>query len=432
MDHPIFDVIVAGAGHAGLSASYYLKKLGLTHLVLERGRTGEPWRSQRWDGFKFNTANQFNELPGFSYYKNDPGGFGTPQDYVNMLETYIATFQLPVVENATILSVEKEKSSQHFQITVSENNRIKKYYCRQVIIASGTQNEKKIPAFSELINAGIKQLHTCEYRNAAQLPEGAVLVVGGAQSGCQVAEELADAGKKVYLSTSMVARIPRRYRGKDIMEWLMEMNFFDVKTEEITDPQMLYITAPQLTGADEGKRTISLQALAKKSITILGKMKNASEQDVWFKPDAALNVQFADLFSKNVKDMIDGFIQHHQLTAPEPETDAADAADVNSSCVSSITSLNLKEYYINTIIWATGFSSNLDYIQMPVLDADKKPIHQNGISPVEGLYFLGLPWLRKRKSSILFGMAEDAAFISEKVYALSKKRDLKRPALSES
>lgn len=297
------DVIIVGAGHAGLSASYYLKQLGLDHLVFERGRIGESWSSQRWDNFTLNTANKLNELPGSAYWGNDPDGFSSASSFVQSLEHYASTNQLPVVENTRVLSVEKSDVSDCFEVTVLQSDRIDQYACRQVILASGAMNEKKIPAFANAISPAIRQLHTSEYRHAAQLPDGAVLVVGSAQSGCQIAEDLADAGRTVYLSTSRVARIPRRYRGKDIMDWLTTLGFFDMRAEDVPDPAMLHLKTPQLTGNDGGQRSISLQSLARKGITILGKLENANGQTVSVHPNAPMHVAFADDFSRQVKGM---------------------------------------------------------------------------------------------------------------------------------
>jgi putative flavoprotein involved in K+ transport len=397
----------------------------LHHLVFERGKIGESWRTQRWHSFVLNTANANNVLPGDYYKGDDADGFSTAAEFVDSLQTYAHKFQLPVVEQAEVILIDKEKREPKFTVFVLENGAIKNYQCRQVIICSGCQNKKKVPAFAENIAPYIIQLHASEYRTPAQLGEGAVLVVGSAQSGCQVAEDLADSGKKVYLSTSMVARLPRRYRGKDIMHWLNAMRFFDMRPEDIQDPAMMHTPAPQLTGKDGGSRTISLQALAQKGVSIIGKMKAADDMNVFFETNAAAHVQFADGFSKQVKDMIDGFILQGKLTAPVAEEEMADMPDTDALCVSNIASLNLKERNISTIIYTTGFTAAFNYIKLPVLDEEGNPMHKQGITGVDGLYFLGMPWLRTRKSGIIFGIKEDAEFITDMVYkyALQKFAD---------
>lgn len=415
MNGPILDVAVIGAGHAGLSISYHLKQHELSHTVFERGRIGEVWRSQRWDSFAMNTANKNNVLPGQTYSGNTPDGFGTANEFVSVLEAYALKNKLPVQSNAQVMSVEKPAGEQYFTISVSENGKIKKYQSKQVIVASGSQNEKKIPSFAGKISSDILQLHTTGYRSASQLPEGGTLVIGSAQSGCQVAEDLAEAGRKVYLSTSMVARVPRRYRGKDIVEWLMMMDFFKVKTETVTDPKMIAMKVPLLSGIGELGHTLSLQSLAKKGVTILGKMENADTDHAFLAANATDHVKFGDGFSQKVKGMVDEYILKNNLSAVLPEEDPDDVPDNNASCASSIASLSFKEHNIKSIIWTTGFNADFSYLKLPVIDNEGNPIHKNGISDCNGLYFLGLPWLRMRKSSMIFGIIDDAEFIADAV-----------------
>jgi putative flavoprotein involved in K+ transport len=417
------DVLIVGAGHAGLSASYYLKQFGLDHLVFERGRIGESWSSQRWDSFRMNTANKLNELPGATYWPNDPDGFCSANSFVASLEEYASANQLPVAENVRVVSIEKNDVSGFFEVAVSQQDRISHYSCRQVILASGAMNEKKIPAVANAVSPAVKQLHTGEYRYVSQLPEGAILVVGSAQSGCQIAEDLADAGHTVYLSTSRVARLPRRYRGKDIMDWLILMRFFDMRAEDVPDPAMLHMRTPQLTGTGEGQRSISLQSLARKGVTILGKLEKADEQTVFLQPNAPMHVAFADGFSNQVKGMIDGFIANNQITAPTPEFDPDDVPDLTADCASTIASINLNDHGITSIIWSTGFGGDFSYVKSPILDSDGNLNHHQGLSDIEGLYFLGIPWLRNRQSSLLCGIGNDAKFIAETVYAYSQQRE---------
>jgi putative flavoprotein involved in K+ transport len=425
MNNSLLDVIIVGAGQAGLSASHYLKNANLKHIVFERGKIGESWRSQRWHSFKLNSMSRLNLLPGARLNGNDPYAFCTHTDFVASLEKYAIAFQLPVLENVNVISIEKQPGV--FKVLVSQHNSVKEYCSKQVIIASGMQNEKKIPAFAKNVSTEIKQLHTSEYRNAAKLPEGAVLVVGSAQSGVQIAEDLIEDGRKVYLSTSMVGRVPRRYCGKDIMDWLLMLGYFDLKTEDVTDHTEFAMKPPQLTGTGGHAHTISLQHLAKKGAVILGRMSGANDKNVLFLPNAKQHVQFADMLSEKIKSMIDAFIQQAQLPAPPAEKDAADMPDLDGSCASSVTELNLNEHNITSIIWTTGFRGNFNYIKLPVLDANDNPKHKNGISPVEGLYFLGFGWLRSRKSGLIHGIKEDAGFITEKVREFSLLRALETP-----
>lgn len=419
MAKTLFEVIVVGAGYSGLAASYHLKVYGLDHIIFERGKVGESWRSQRWDSFRFNSTNKLNVLPGEDPEPPDPDSFSSAAVFVSTLEHYVKINQLPVVENSKVISI--EKPGEVFVVSVLSNNEIKKYSCKQVFIASGVANEIKIPSLSKNISRDIKQLHTSEYKNAAQLPNGAVLVVGGAQSGCQITEDLLHAGRKVYLSTSMVGRIPRWYRGKDIFYWVMETKFYDIKAEEIKDPKMLELSPPQVSGTGSGKESMSLQSLSKKGAIILGKMNNANKKTVFFQQDAAEHVKFADEFSQKIKKMIDDYIIENNLSTPPVHYDEADIPDVDASCASNITSLDLKENNINTIIWSTGFDHDHSYIKLPVFDDKGKLIHNDGIPGFPGLYFLGYPWLRTRKSPILFGIIEDVKFVVDELYNYSKE-----------
>jgi len=416
MTEPILDVAVIGAGHAGLSMSYCLKQHALRHMVFERGRIGEVWLSQRWNSFVMNTANKKNVLPGDSYSGNSPDGFGTAGEFVSSLNAYASKNKLPVVEHAKVVSITKSDGEKYFTVSVSENGALKNYQAKKVVVASGCQNGKKIPSFAKNISSGILQLHTSEYRNASQLPAGAAVVIGSAQSGCQIAEDLAEAGRKVYLSTSMVARIPRRYRGKDIVDWFTDMGFFHVATENVTDPKVLAMKVPLLSGIGEFGHTLSYQLLSKKGVTILGKMENADADNLHFASNAADHIKFADGFSQKAKGMVDDFILNNQISAPAPEEDIADLPDTEAASASAVTSLRLKENNITTIIWTTGFNGDFSYLKLPVsFGSDGNPTHKNGVSDINGLYYLGLPWLRMRKSSMIFGINEDAAFIAEAV-----------------
>jgi putative flavoprotein involved in K+ transport len=337
------------------------------------------------------------------------------------MQSYVSKYQLPVQEQTTVESITQQPEDGLFVIRVSYRRTSQQYYARQVIIASGEANELSLPALAETLPYSVRQLHAGEYQQADQLPAGAVLVVGSAQSGCQIAEDLALAGRSVYLSTSMVGRLPRHYRGRDIMDWLLQLHFFDARKEDIADPAMLRMKTPQLSGSGQ---TISLQSLAKKGVQIIGKLADTDGRRLFFRPNAAMHVQFADGFSTQVKEMIDGFIEQQELPVAPAQPDDNDRPDIDTVCISPVSELGLEQ--ISTIIWATGFGGHFDYIELPVLDEHKRPVHVNGSSPVEGLYFLGLHWLRSRKSGLINGIVEDAEFICKEVY----KRHQVTPSLS--
>jgi putative flavoprotein involved in K+ transport len=419
MTESLFEVIVVGAGYSGLAASYHLKEHGLSHIIFEREKIGESWRSQRWDSFRLNSTNKLNILPGDDPEPKNPDSFSSAPAFVSALEHYVKIHQLPVVENSKVVSI--EKPGEVFVVSVICNNEIKKYFCKQVLIASGVANEIKIPSLAKNISKDIKQLHTSEYKNAKQLPDGAILVVGGAQSGCQIAEDLLDAGRKVYLSTSMVPRIPRWYRGKDIFYWIKDAGFYEIKAEEIDDPKILDLRPPQISGTGSGRESLSLQFLAKRGAIILGKMNNTDSTKAFFQDDAAQHVRFADEFSQKIKKMVDDYITKNNLSAPPANYDEADIPDLDASCASNIISLDLKENNINSIIWSTGFDHDYSYIKLPVFDEKGKLIHKDGIPEFPGVYFLGYPWLRTRMSPILFGIIEDVKFVVDELITVQEK-----------
>lgn len=419
MNASVLDVIVIGAGHAGLSISYHLQRLHLNHIVFEQGRIGHIWHTQRWDSFKLNTPAKINLLPGQENIFSDAEGFCSASEFIFFLEGYSRTFQLPVIENCKVLSVESIPDTKDFSVNVSENGSERNYRSKQVVVASGAQNIKNIPSFAKNISPEILQLHTSEYRNASSLPDGAVLIVGSAQSGIQIAEDLIDTGRSVFISTSKAGRVPRRYRGKDITDWLILSGFYDIRTIDITDPQLLTVKQPQVSNVGLRGRTLSLQSLGQNGATILGKTESADGTTAFLQPNAATHIRFADESSLKVKEMINEYIQKFQLNAPLPEEDPADEPDIAATSASNLTSLNLTENNITSIIWTTGFTGDFTFLKMPVFNGTGILKHHEGISDTEGLYFLGFPWLRKRKSGIILGIIEDSEFLAEKILTYS-------------
>ena len=410
-----YNTIVIGGGHAGLGTSYFLKQQKLSHLVFERQKIGNSWSSQRWDSFKLNTPGKFSCLPGFETNHTDPDGFLSAQEFVLVLEQYAKDYELPVMENSNVLSVEKAPDSDLFHVTVSTNGEIQTYQSYNVVVASGAHSRKMMPEHSVHASPDIVQLHVAEYLNADNLPKGAVLVVGSGQSGVQVAEDLLDSGRKVFVSTSKVARAPRRYRGKDVMEWMSLSGFMDQRTEDVTDPQVFRMKQPQVSGVGPKGKTVSLQSLAAKGAMILGKIFRVDGALVHFQPNAADHVRFGDGFSQVMKGMIEEYIGKAHLDAPAPEPDKADLPDENVECVSHETTLNLEDHDISAIIWSTGFDGDFKYLKLPVFNENGALIHNEGITEITGLYFVGLPWLRKRKSGLIYGIEEDAEIICQKI-----------------
>lgn len=409
----IYNTIVIGGGQAGLATSFYLKQEGREHVVLEKGEIGNSWIAQRWDSFTFNTPNWMNTLPGLEI-DNKKEAFMNKNEFVDYLNSYVDTFQLPVKGNSKVISLTQDKSKNCFCIVTLHQGVLSEWRSINVIIASGAMNKGSLPEFSKTIPNQITQLHASEYKNPSQLPAGGVIVVGSGQSGCQIAEELILSGREVHLASSKVGRTPRRYKGKDLMEWLVLMGFMDVATAAV-DPEIIRNPQPQVSGVGALGHTISLQSLQRQGVSILGRFNGFENETFMFNNDATENIRFADKSSEKIKEMIDNYILKNNSIPTESELDAADLPDQECVSASHLRSLPLLESKISSIIWTTGFEADYSWIKIPILDNLGKPIHENGIAPVSGLFYIGFPWLSKRKSGIVFGIKEDAERIVSKL-----------------
>jgi putative flavoprotein involved in K+ transport len=412
------DAVIVGAGQAGLGLSYFLQREGRKHVVFERGRIGESWLSQRWDSFKLNTPNFMNCLPGLPYDGPERDGFWRQDELVHYFQRYVENFQLPVRTGTSVISVEPNEHEDAFIVKTSGDGQVEEsVLSHSVVIASGALQTPKIPSVRSQVPENITQLHTADYRNASALPPGAIVVVGSGQSGCQIAEDLLAAGRSVYLCTSKVGRAPRRYRGRDILEWWIDMKFIDVTFNSLEDKSIARAPQPQVSGLGRYGHTVSLQGLARKGVVILGRLLGVDAGTLVLGDDAAAHVHFADDFSQRLKDGVDAYLAKTGITPPPLEDDPADAPDPQADCVSSLRRLNLRGEKVSTVIWATGFTADYSWIHLPVLDSNGKPLHQRGVSPVRGLYFLGFPWLNSRKSGIVYGIEQDAGYIAAAISA---------------
>jgi putative flavoprotein involved in K+ transport len=241
------------------------------------------------------------------------------------------------------------------------------------------------------------------------------VIVGSGQSGCQIAEDLLSAGRTVYLCTSKVGRAPRRYRGRDILEWWIDMQFLDVTFASLQDKAVSRAPQPQISGLGRHGHSLSLQYLARQGAGILGRLLDVEGSQLILSDEAAAHVGFADQFSQRLKDDVDAYLSKAGIAPPPLEEDPADVPDPQAGCVSPLRRLDLHEAKVGTVIWATGFTADFSWIHLPVLDADGRPVHQGGVSPLRGLYFIGFPWLNSRKSGIIYGIGEDARSIAHTI-----------------
>ena len=399
-----------GAGHAGLAASYRLRHAGLDHAVLERGEVGESWRSQRWDSFSLNTPNRMNQLPGGTLDGTDPDAFERRDAWVARLERYAREHRLPVRARTTVTSVERDHRG--FTIVATGSAPVR---ARNVIVASGMVNEPKVPAAAADLDARIARLTTGAYRRPQQLAPGAVLVVGSAQSGCQIAEDLLEAGREVYLATGRVGRVPRRVRGRDTLVWLTETGWMEQRPQDLPDPAMTRLAQPQISGVGPRGRTLSLQSLAARGVTLLGRLEGFEGATARFAQDLRAHLGFADEASAQMRKHIDDHIAEQGIAATASEVDPADAP-CDPAAFDAPSEVDLVDRGITSVIFTTGFSADLSWLRVPeAVDAHGAPIHEDGRAPIDGLWFLGWAWMRRRKSGIIWGCAEDSALVVDQV-----------------
>jgi putative flavoprotein involved in K+ transport len=397
------ETLIIGGGQAGLATSFHLKQLGREHIVFEQAeKAGNAWRNDRWDSFTFVTPNWSIRLPGAHYDGNDPDGFLKKTEIVSYFERYVEKFDLPVRYNTKVLEVAPLENGNGYQVKSSGGN----YQAGNVVVATGSFQKPKIPAFSADIPGNIKQLHSGHYRNPDLLPAGAILVVGSAQSGMQIAEELNQSGRTVFLSTGDAPRLPRRYRGRDIFSWLVDIGFFDQSVETLPSPKARFIGNPQVSGKDGG-HSLNLHQFVRDGVTLLGHISGTQDGRVLFKPDLKENLAKSDKAEKEISGRIDAYIQAYGLDVPqETLPDLQDGYAVEEN-----TDLDLKSAGINTIIWAMGYDFDYSVVKLPVTDEDGFPIQKRGVTHYPGLYFVGMNWLSTRKSAILLGVNEDVESI---------------------
>jgi putative flavoprotein involved in K+ transport len=401
------NVVVIGAGQAGLSIGYYLSEYGREYVILEQASAITPTWRKRWDSFTLVLPNWTYQMPGHAYDGDDPDGFMGREELVAHLEQFAASFNPEIRFGRKVTSVERNPDGDNFIVRMNGSA----LSADNVVIAAGTFQEPKVPSFSKDLSEEFTQIHTNDYRNPESLPDGAVLVVGTGQSGSQIAEELYQSGRKVYLCVGGATRVPRRYRGKDSIWWLEAMGFFDQTADSLTSSRERFKANPFVSGKDGG-HTLNLHKFAKDGVILLGHMKNAQDNMIYLIPDLKENLAKVDKFVADLKQNIDKYIAEQEIEAEEgfsrPELKVGYEAEL-------IEELDLKAEGIKTIIWATGYKFDFNWVAFPVLDQDGYPIQDRGISEFPGLYFLGLHFMHKRKSGLLWGVGEYAAHIAEDI-----------------
>jgi putative flavoprotein involved in K+ transport len=410
------ETVVIGGGQAGLALSYCLTRLGHEHVVLERGRLAERWRSERWDSLTLLSPNWMTQLPGRGYQGNDPDGFVGRDWVVQFLEDYAAAFEAPLRCGVQAESVQPDDGGSHYLVRTSDlaHGSTATIAARNVVVATGAFQHPKIPPLSATLPAGIRQLSSRDYRNPAQLPPGAVLVVGSGGSGSQIADELCEHGRTVYLSIGRCQRWPRRYRGKDIWTWLNDMGLLDeVGRRHYIDPS--YGCTAVLTGV-RGGYDLDYDRFAAAGVTLLGHLQGYENGTLRIADDLQERLDRWDESRTLLTGMIEAHIQQAGLDVP-PDSAQDDAASRTWRRRSPLLELDLTARGITTVLWATGFSHDFRWLEMPVLDECGDPVQRRGVTALPGLYFLGLRRMHTVKSSFLFGVGEDATYLAEQIAA---------------
>jgi putative flavoprotein involved in K+ transport len=393
------DVIVIGAGHAGLATSYLLTQNDVSHVVLERGEVANAWRERSWDALKLLTPNWQTQLPGYQYAGDEPNGFMAMPELIALLENYAAQNKAPIQTQTTVTSVRKDGDSYRISTTGGE------WRANAVVIASGACNTPTVPAVARDVPDYIEQLTPNEYRSPANLKPGGVLVVGASATGMQFADELSQAGRDVTIAVGEHVRMPRRYRGRDILEWMHHGGILSERYDEIEDlTRGRQLPSSQLVGSNE-KRILDLNSLSNQGVQVTGRLMGVNNGVAQFSGSLRNVCSLADLKMKRLLSAIDDFVgDDKDVAAPETfaDTRIAEAPQLVRK---------LDGESIRTIIWATGFKPDYSWLDVPVLDRKGHIDHDGGVVALPGLYVLGLPLMRTRKSSFIFGIEDDAQHV---------------------
>jgi putative flavoprotein involved in K+ transport len=403
------DTIVVGGGQAGVAMSEHLINCDVPHLVLERHRIAERWRSERWDSLVANGPAWHDRFPGMEFPDTHPDGFPDKETVANYFEAYARKIAAPIRCGVDVKKVERRKGRLGFLVETSHGT----FEANNVVAATGPFQRPLIPPIVPE-SAEILQIHSAAYRNPDQLPKGAVLIVGAGSSGVQIAEELALAGRRVYLSVGPHERPPRAYRTRDYCWWLGVLGKWDLETRV---PGREHVTIA-VSGA-RGGHTIDFRHLADQGITLLGMTESYKNGTLTFKADLAENIAQGDANYLALLDEADEYALRNGIDLPEEPAARRIAPD--PECVTNpVLKLNLAEAGVTSIIWATGFSSDYSWLKVDVFDDNGRPKHQRGVTSEPGIYFLGLPWQSRRGSAFIWGVWHDAKYIADRIATLRR------------
>jgi putative flavoprotein involved in K+ transport len=396
------ETVIIGGGQAGLAMSYYLGQLGREHIVLERGRVAERWRTERWDSLAFQFPNWMMRLPGYAYAGDDPDGFILRDSVVRFIEDYARQVAPPLRCGIRVTALRQIAGTTRLAVD-TENFSLE---AANVVVATGPYQEPSIPAFSVACPVATYQVTASRYTEPDQLPGGRVLVVGSGASGYQIAEDLLQGGRDVCLSVGRHRRVPRRYRGKDFGWWQDRIGL----GERTADSVPVNALPPLLTGVNGGQ-DVDFRRRAKDGVILAGSLRGIDEGRLFFAPDLEANLAKGDEGIVGFTRLVDEFIARHGLTAPEDPQ----VGPVSVATTSSTVDLDMRAAGITSVIWATGYRYDFGWIKCSVLTETGTPVHRRGVTSVPGVYFLGLARLHKIKSSFLWGVGEDAAYLAQHI-----------------
>jgi len=404
------DVVVIGAGHAGLAMSQCLSARSIDHVVLERGEVGNSWRHGRWDSLRLLTPNWQTRLPGYRYNGTDPDGYMSTAQVVGFIEEYARVVSAPVRTGTTVTSVSAEGDGYRVETDHGRWN------CRAVVIASGGYQIPVVPSVAAALPGSVQTLTAKDYRNPGQLDDSGVLIVGASATGLQLAEEIQRYGRQVTLAVGEHIRMPRMYRGRDIQWWLDATGILDERYDEVDDiVRARRVPSPQLIGSPQ--RALDLNMLGELGVDIVGRFVGLSDGKAQFSGSLRNHCAMADLKLERLLQRIDTWAELNgraQVGPPErfAATRVADAPRL---------SLHLQRERIGTVIWATGFKPDYGWLRVPAFDSKGELRHDGGIVPVPGLYVLGLNFMRRRKSSSIDGAADDVCDLAAHLAAYLHK-----------
>lgn len=398
------DTLVIGAGQAGVAMSEHLTRLGIDHLVLEKKRIAEAWRTGRWDSLVANGPAWHDRFPGMTFPGMKADDFVPKEQVADYFVAYAKKFNAPIRTGVEVKSVTRNQGKPGFTVETSEGV----IEALRVVAATGPFQTPVIPAIAP-VGDTLHQLHSAHYFNPQQLPEGGVLVVGAGSSGVQIADELQRAGREVYLSVGPHDRPPRAYRQRDFCWWLGVLGLWDAAASQ---PGKEHVTIA-VSGA-RGGHTVDFRALAQQGIKLVGLTRAFSDGAVTFQPDLAENIARGDENYLSLLDAADAWVARNGLDLPE-EPQAREFLPDPACVTEPILQLDLAAAGIKTIIWATGYKADYSWLKVDAFDGNHKPQHQRGVSSEAGVYFLGLPWLSRRGSTFIWGVWHDAKYIADHI-----------------